>query len=292
MDFSKGEYVYLDGFSDAIWGSCPGGAVTNLEEANMLYEFETWLSTPTDEVLLTLDDGTPVYVPTNLAKYSPFYKLLSYYMVMEFVDYFAAEGLSYDVNGDGKAEALELFYDPAGHPETSGLYGSYVDFFLDSAEAQLEWYLDNIDAATNNTYFGDDKVEDFLTGNYTYVAQGGGPDVPSGEQPGIDLYDRLVASVEKTANGYEVEFKSVGAWEDYRGRSKTPLAFDAMNYCTENLIVIKTLPACASAVSEVIDKVPDDQILGTIAGDNTIIIVVDTKDHVDNIVKMINEVIM
>lgn len=234
VDFSKGEYVYLDGFSDAVWGSCPGGAVTNLEEANMLYEFETWLSTPTDEVLLTLDDGTPVYVPTNLAKYSPFYKLLSYYMVMEFVDYFAAEGLSYDVNGDGKAEALELFYDPAGHPETSGLYGSYVDFFLDSAEAQLEWYLNNIDAATNNTYFGDDKVEDFLTGNYTYVAQGGGPDVPSGEQPGIDLYDRLVASVEKTANGYEVEFKSVGAWEDYRGRSKTPLAFDAMNYCTEN----------------------------------------------------------
>lgn len=61
---------------------------------------------------------------------------------------------------------------------------------------------------------------------------------------------------------------------------------------TENLIVIKTLPACASAVSEVIDKVPDDQILGTIAGDNTILVVVDSKDHVDNIVKMINEVIM
>lgn len=60
VDCVGGEYVYLDGYSDAVWGSCPGGAVTNLEEANMLYEFETWLSTPTDEVLMTLEDGTNV----------------------------------------------------------------------------------------------------------------------------------------------------------------------------------------------------------------------------------------
>lgn len=238
VDLVNGAYTYLDGFSDSVWGSCPGGAVTNLEEANMLYEFETWLSTPTDEVLLTLEDGTPVYVPQNLAKQSDFYKLLSYYMVMEFVDYYQTELLYADQDGDGIAEPLTLAYDPAEYPETSGLHGTYVDYFLRSAEAQLEWYLDNIEAATNNTYLnenGETDAEAFLNGHYTYVSQQMGPEAPEGEQEGIDLYESLVDSAAQDENGdWHVAFTSIGAWELYRGRNKTPLAFDAMNYCTEN----------------------------------------------------------
>lgn len=238
VDCVNGEYVYLDGFSDAVWGSCPGGAVTNLEEANMLYEFETWLSTPTEEVLLTLEDGTAVHVPANLAKFSDFYKLLSYYMVMEFVEFFNVQGLAYDIDGDGTAEELWLGYDPAKYPETNGLYGSYVDLFLQSAEAQLEWYLDNIGAATNNTYLnenGESDVEAFMNGHYTYLSTAMGPDAKTGPQPGIDLMDCLVESWSVDADGHhEVTFKSVGHWEVYRGRTKTPLAFDSMSYCTEN----------------------------------------------------------
>ena len=238
VDCVDGEYVYLDGYSDAVWGSCPGGAVTNLEEANMLYEFETWLSTPTDEVLMTLEDGTKVYVPANLSKFSDFYKLLSYYMVMEFVDFFNAQGLVYDVDGDGKTEELWLGYDPAKYPETSGLHGNYVDLFKQSAEAQLEWYLDNIEAATNNTYLnenGESNVEAFMNGHYTYLSTAMGPDAKTGPQPGIDLMDCLVDSWSVDENGrHEVTFKSIGHWEVYRGRSKTPLAFDSMSYCTEN----------------------------------------------------------
>ncbi len=60
---------------------------------------------------------------------------------------------------------------------------------------------------------------------------------------------------------------------------------------SENLIIIKTLSGCAGAAAEVIDRVPDDQILGTIAGDNTILLIVDSKDHVDFVKNMINEVI-
>ena len=238
VDLVNGEYTYIDGFSDSVWGSCPGGAVTNLEEANMLYEFETWLSTPTDEVLLTLDDGTPVYVPANLARYSGFYKLLSYYMVMEFVDYYQTELLYADPDGDGTAEPLTLEYDPAAYPETNGLHGTYVDFFLRSAEEQLEWYLDNIDAATNNTYAnenGESDAEAYLNGHYTYISQQMGPEAPTGVQEGIDLYESLVQTAEQDADGsWHVTFRSVGDWEIYRGRNKTPLAFDAMNYCTEN----------------------------------------------------------
>ena len=231
-------YVYLPGFSDSVWGSYPGGAVTNLEEANMLYEFETWLSAPTAEVLLTLPDGTPVYVPENLARFSRFYQLLSYYMVMQFVDYYQTEQLSADMDGDGIAEPLTLAYDPALYPATNGLYGTYVDYFADAAEAQLEWYLDNIGAAYNNTYLnqnGESDAEAFLRGHYTYYSTQMGPEAPVGEQPGIDLFDSLVDTAWQDAAGkWHVEFTSLAAWESYRGRNKTPLAFDAMNYCTEN----------------------------------------------------------
>ena len=60
---------------------------------------------------------------------------------------------------------------------------------------------------------------------------------------------------------------------------------------SENLIIIKTLSGCAGAAAEVIDRVPDDQILGTIAGDNTILLIVDSKDNVEFVMNMIKEVI-
>ena len=61
---------------------------------------------------------------------------------------------------------------------------------------------------------------------------------------------------------------------------------------SENLIVVKTLSGCAGAAAEIIDRVPDDRILGTIAGDNTILLIVDSKDNVPSIVDMIKEVIV
>lgn len=57
----------------------------------------------------------------------------------------------------------------------------------------------------------------------------------------------------------------------------------------ENMIVIKTLPGCANAAAEVIDKMEQDEILGTIAGDNTIFLVVDKLEHVEKIVTDFSE---
>ena len=45
----------------------------------------------------------------------------------------------------------------------------------------------------------------------------------------------------------------------------------------ENLIVIKTLTGSANAAAEVIDSLPDDDILGCIAGDNTIFVAMRTS---------------
>ena len=48
---------------------------------------------------------------------------------------------------------------------------------------------------------------------------------------------------------------------------------------TGNLVIIKTIPGTASAAAEAIDSMRIDEVVGTIAGDNSIFIAV--KDSVD-----------
>lgn len=51
-----------------------------------------------------------------------------------------------------------------------------------------------------------------------------------------------------------------------------------------NIIVLKTLSGCANAAGEVIDTTGVPGILGTLAGDNTVFVVVDSPEHVPDIV--------
>lgn len=48
--------------------------------------------------------------------------------------------------------------------------------------------------------------------------------------------------------------------------------------CAQNIIVLKTSPGMAQAVGLTIDKISDADILGCVAGDDTIIIVTPDKD--------------
>ncbi len=48
--------------------------------------------------------------------------------------------------------------------------------------------------------------------------------------------------------------------------------------CAQNIIVIKTTPGMAQAVATFIDRMPDNNILGCVAGDDTIIIVTMNND--------------
>lgn len=50
-----------------------------------------------------------------------------------------------------------------------------------------------------------------------------------------------------------------------------------------NLIVLKTEAGSAGPAAELIDKLSYDEVLGVIAGDNTIFVAVDGLDHVDTI---------
>lgn len=60
---------------------------------------------------------------------------------------------------------------------------------------------------------------------------------------------------------------------------------------SNNIIIIKTLTGCANAACEALDALNLNNILGTIAGDNTIFIVVDEKANVQSLVTHFNELI-
>ncbi|KYO65809.1 arginine repressor [Thermovenabulum gondwanense] len=59
----------------------------------------------------------------------------------------------------------------------------------------------------------------------------------------------------------------------------------------ENLIVIKTLSGAAQAAAFAIDNIKFEEILGTIAGDDTILAVVRSKEKVKDVVERIKNII-
>jgi len=58
-----------------------------------------------------------------------------------------------------------------------------------------------------------------------------------------------------------------------------------------NIIVIKTLSGCANAACEAIDSLNVQNVIGTIAGDNTIFLVVNDPANVPALVGKFNEMI-
>lgn len=58
-----------------------------------------------------------------------------------------------------------------------------------------------------------------------------------------------------------------------------------------NLIVIRTLPGSAHVAAEAVDSLKWAEILGTIAGDNTILVIVRANDEVDAVMKRFRGII-
>jgi transcriptional regulator of arginine metabolism len=58
-----------------------------------------------------------------------------------------------------------------------------------------------------------------------------------------------------------------------------------------NIIVVKTLTGCANAACEAIDSLNVQNIIGTIAGDSTVFVVVNEPANVSGIVGRFNELI-
>lgn len=58
---------------------------------------------------------------------------------------------------------------------------------------------------------------------------------------------------------------------------------------SENLVVVKTLTAGANVVSEAIDASQWDEVIGTIAGDNTVLVVARSRDESHVVAKRLAE---
>lgn len=60
----------------------------------------------------------------------------------------------------------------------------------------------------------------------------------------------------------------------------------------QNLIVIKTLSGCGAAAGEAIDNINLPHVVGSIAGDNTLLLIIDTVEHVEEILKIFNNMLI
>ena len=63
-----------------------------------------------------------------------------------------------------------------------------------------------------------------------------------------------------------------------------------MNYAN-NLIVIRTLPGSAHVAAEAVDNLKWPEVLGTIAGDNTILVIVRSNEEVETVIKRFRSII-
>lgn len=59
----------------------------------------------------------------------------------------------------------------------------------------------------------------------------------------------------------------------------------------QNLIVVRTLSGCSNAAAEAIDCLEIEHIVGSIAGDNTLLIIVDHENNVNEILNKFDELL-
>jgi transcriptional regulator of arginine metabolism len=68
---------------------------------------------------------------------------------------------------------------------------------------------------------------------------------------------------------------------------ETILSVDAAG----NIIVIKTLSGCATAAAEAIDSLNVDHIVGSVAGDNTILVVIEDTKYIPELMAKFKELL-
>ena len=60
----------------------------------------------------------------------------------------------------------------------------------------------------------------------------------------------------------------------------------------QNLIVIKTLSGCGPAAGEAVDCIVLPHVVGSVAGDNTLLLVVDKEENVEEILAIFNDMLI
>lgn len=60
---------------------------------------------------------------------------------------------------------------------------------------------------------------------------------------------------------------------------------------SENLILLKTLPGAAHNVAEALDRSGWKELLGTVAGDDTILLIIKPREAVEQVMERIDEML-
>ena len=68
---------------------------------------------------------------------------------------------------------------------------------------------------------------------------------------------------------------------------ETIISYNSAN----NLIIVKTLSGCGSAAGEAIDCMDLEHVVGSVCGDNTLLIVVDSEENVREILEVFDKMI-
>ncbi len=183
-DGSYSTSVTIDGeaveLSDGAWGCVAYSAITSLAEADMAQAMEYTLN-------------------TDFSFNTEFQQALAKALSDEYMDYINAQGMTveeakvgFDLDGDGllaSTVALTIEYDAEKYADTNGYGGSYLDLYLAELTENLQWYVDNLDYATDWTWFdadgnalsdeavaamtAGDKAQAFIEGRYAKGSSGG-----------------------------------------------------------------------------------------------------------------------
>jgi transcriptional regulator of arginine metabolism len=103
-----------------------------------------------------------------------------------------------------------------------------------------------------------------------------------------DMKEMGIARV-NTADGMRYVLRPDGG-EDHRLTTLLSYEIESID-ANEAVIVIKTLPGRAQGVAEIIDSLHDLDVLGTIAGDNTIFVAPTSTKKIAGVVKRIRELV-
>jgi len=183
-DGSYDTTVTVDGeaieLSDGAWGCVAYSAITPLAEADMAQAMEYTLT-------------------KDFSFNTDFQQALAKALSDEYMAYINDQNLTvdeakvgFDLDGDGTLNstvALTIEYDEEQYADTNGYGGSYLDLYLAELMENLQWYVDNLDYATDWTWFdadgsalsdeavaamtAADKAQAFIEGRYAKGSSGG-----------------------------------------------------------------------------------------------------------------------
>ena len=102
--------------------------------------------------------------------------------------------------------------------------------------------------------------------------------------------DRDSGTALSASQRIRIQCHSGDCFQRYQGTAAGQKAITSVE-AAGNIVVIKTLSGCGSAAAEAIDSLGIEHLVGSVAGDNTILIVIDDEKNVSEIVDKFKELL-